>query len=171
MSADILSDPTHPHGTAEGFARGCRGSHCPAPVTCRVVHLRYHGDFGFRRAIDSGMTPEAVLAAEAEDARRAAEEERAAKRRRPGPRAKASTGDRRPAANRARAATRVLVPRESLRALLDEGLTDAEIGARLGFSRRQVAGARTTAKWARNPERKDRTTSHEAPAPSGASSS
>lgn len=61
MSADILSDPCYPHGTAEGFANGCRGSHCPAPVICREVHFRYQGDYAFRKAIDAGEKPADII--------------------------------------------------------------------------------------------------------------
>ena len=60
MTADILSDPAHPHGTPEGFAKGCRGSHCPAPMSCRDVHSRYQGDYGFRKAYDAGTAPEKI---------------------------------------------------------------------------------------------------------------
>lgn len=70
MSADILSDPTHPHGTTEGLRLGCSTVHCPAPVSCREVHYLYHGDLAFRRAIDAGLTPtEAIEAAKAKATR------------------------------------------------------------------------------------------------------
>lgn len=66
MSADILSTPGFPHGTPDGFRAGCRGSHCPAVVACRVVHRRYQGDFRFRRLFDAGFSLERI--AEVEEA-------------------------------------------------------------------------------------------------------
>jgi hypothetical protein len=61
MSADILSDPDFPHGSTEGYSRGCKGANCPALIACRDVHFRYAGDYDFRRAVDGGMTPAEVV--------------------------------------------------------------------------------------------------------------
>ncbi|KQQ65053.1 hypothetical protein ASF63_13865 [Microbacterium sp. Leaf320] len=78
MSADILSDPTYPHGTKTGFQSGCHGSHCPGAMTCRDVHTRYQGDYGFRKLIDAGVTPEQIIDQERRAAKAAEEAARAA---------------------------------------------------------------------------------------------
>lgn len=171
MSADILSDPTHPHGTSEGYRLGCRGSHCPAPITCREFHVRYQGDYTFRKQVDAGASAADIIAADQERAAQDAEAERKARRARGGPRAGASVGDRRGAANRARAGESALIPRDTLSALLKEGLTDRQIADRLGFERRQVTGTRNAAGLPRNPDRNRRPVRTEAPATAGASSS
>ncbi|MFJ6429691.1 hypothetical protein [Microbacterium maritypicum] len=161
MTADIITDTTYPHGTAEGFMNGCRGSHCPAPMACRDVHTRYNGDFAFRRQINAGATPVEIVAAEEEQAREAARAELAAKKAEGGALQSAETREaareRHNAARRAKRAAnlipqKALIPRDKLAALLDEGLTDRQIGERLGFTRRQIAGARNTAKLPRNPD-------------------
>jgi len=64
MSA-ALFDPEFPHGTVQGFNEGCRGSQCPAPVECRTVHMRYSGDYGFRKRIDAGMSVSEIVEIEA----------------------------------------------------------------------------------------------------------
>jgi hypothetical protein len=162
MNADIITDASFPHGTPQGYGLGCHGSHCPSEIPCRDVHTRYNGDYSFRRQYDTGMTALDIITLEREQAEQAA-------RARPGTRAKASTGDRRAAANRSRADNLALIPRNTLRQLLDEGLTDAQIGQRLGLTRRQVTGTRAKTGWAHNPDRNRRTTTP-APATMGASS-
>lgn len=72
---DLLFDDAFPHGTLDGYAAGCRGGRCPAPVRCRDVHLRYQGDFAFRRQLQSGLSPAAIIEAER---RRAAQQRRPA---------------------------------------------------------------------------------------------
>jgi len=170
MTADIITDTTYPHGTSEGFMNGCRGSHCPAPMACRDVHVRYNGDFAFRRQINAGTTLTEIIAAEEEQAREAAEAELKAKRARPGPRATPAPNDRRAAANKARAQDGALIPRHQLRELLNQGLTDREIADKLGLHRRQVTGSRRNAGYERNPDRNRRPAPNPAPATTGASS-
>lgn len=73
---DLLADG-FPHGTVEGFNQGCRGSQCPAVIQCRVVQLRYAGDYGFRKRLDAGMSVDEIVAAERVDAAVAVERVRA----------------------------------------------------------------------------------------------
>lgn len=152
MSANIIHDGNFPHGTPNGYNLGCHGSHCPSVIPCRDVHTRYRGDWAFRKLIDAGMTVEQIAAEEEKQAQEAAHAALRAKRARPGPRAGASTGDRRGAANKARTGEGTLIPRHVLRELLNQGLTDREIADKLGLHRRQVTGTRNTAGWARNPD-------------------
>lgn len=149
MNADTLFSPTFPHGTPDGYGRGCHGSHCPAVIPCRVVYRRYAGDYSFRKMIDAGDSLEVILERDAEAARVA----RDALKRRPGPRAKAKPGDRRAEANRLRGG-QPLIPRDTLKALIDEGLTDRQIAERLGLARRQVAGTRNNAGFPPNRDQK-----------------
>ena len=174
MNADIITDTTYPHGTIEGFQGGCNTAHCPAEVSCRTVHTRYVGDWAFRRQINAGMTPTEIVAAERKQAQEAAVADLRAKKAK-GSQRSAETRDaareRHNAARRAKRAAnlipqKALIPRDKLAALLDQGLTDRQIGERLGFTRRQVAGARNTAKLPRNPDSNRRP----APATTGASS-
>ncbi|TFD27482.1 hypothetical protein [Cryobacterium cryoconiti] len=55
---DLYSDD-FPHGTPDGFEQGCRGSACPNQttdaMTCRKAHMRYQGDYQYRKAIDAGQ--------------------------------------------------------------------------------------------------------------------
>lgn len=129
MTADILTDPTHPHGTPEGFANGCRGSHCPAPMACRDVHARYQGDYGFRKKLDAGMTPAEILESE-----RPAPKVTARATRSPAPvkTAKKPEPKGRPKSKH----------RERVRELHAEELLDCEIAEKIGLSRRQVASIR-----------------------------
>lgn len=168
MNADIITDTTYPHGTIEGFQDGCNTAHCPAGVSCRTVHTRYVGDYAFRRQINAGMTPAEIVAAEQKQAQEAAQADLRAERARPGVRAGASQGDRRAAANRARSDGLALIPRHTLRELLNAGLTDREIADKLGLHRRQVTGSRRNAGYERNPDRNRRP--NPAPATTGASS-
>ena len=78
MHAFDLIDDSFPHGTPEGFRQGCRGSACPAPLSCRAVNTRYSGDFTFRRLIDSGMRLEEILERDAAEHVGARERDRAA---------------------------------------------------------------------------------------------
>ena len=168
MNADIITDTTYPHGTIEGFEGGCNTAHCPAEVSCRTFHTRYVGDWAFRRQINAGMTPVEIVAAERKQAQEAADADLTAKRARPGARARASHEDRRAAANKARGDGLALIPRHTLRELLNAGLTDREIADKLGLHRRQVTGSRRNAGYERNPDRNRRP--NPAPASTGASS-
>ncbi|WP_147251258.1 hypothetical protein [Microbacterium sp. H6] len=170
MNADIITDTTYPHSTVEGFQGGCNTAHCPAEVSCRTVHTRYVGDWAFRRQVNAGKTPAEIVAAEEEEARETARADLKAKRARPGVRAGASREDRRAAANRARGDGLALIPRHTLRELLNAGLTDREIATKLGLNRRQVTGSRRNAGYERNPDRNRRPTPNPAPATLGASS-
>lgn len=148
MSADILTDGSHPHGTVAGFQKGCRSAACPAPVSCREVHTRYNGDYGFRRAIDSGMTPTEALEQERQRAVSAS------------PRVLGKRTSRRQYVRRT-PGTANSPYQKAIKELLDQGLTDAEIAAKLGKTRDQICASRNFMELP--PNRK-------APASSGASS-
>jgi hypothetical protein len=62
-ASDLLVDE-FPHGTVEGYERGCHGGICPAPIACVKVWMRYRSDMTFRRQIDAGFTLEQIIAAE-----------------------------------------------------------------------------------------------------------
>lgn len=174
MNADIITNTTYPHGTIEGFQDGCNTAHCPAEVSCRTVHTRYAGDWTFRRHINAGMTPAEIVAIEQKQAQEAADADLRAKKTERDQRsteARDAARERHNVARRAKRAAnlipeKALIPRDKLAELLGEGLTDRQIGERLGFTRRQVAGARNTAKLPRNPDSNRRP----APATTGASS-
>jgi hypothetical protein len=68
MSILKLIEDGFEHGTVRGFAEGCRGAHCPSEVSCRTVHMRYSGDYSFRKRIDAGMTVAEILELEASEA-------------------------------------------------------------------------------------------------------
>ncbi|MFJ4997132.1 hypothetical protein ACIP5T_03205 [Microbacterium sp. NPDC088619] len=170
MNADIITDLDYPHGTADGFKQGCNTSHCPSEVTCRTVHTRLAGDWAFRRQFESGMTPLEIVTLERKQAQEAAEAAQTARKARPGVRASGSPEDRLAAANKARSDGLALIPRHTLRELLNQGLTDREIADKLGLTRRQVTGTRGNAGWERNPDRKGRTFAKTAPAKVGAES-
>lgn len=150
MSSRILFDAEFPHGEPDGYSRGCRGAHCPAIVSCRDVHQRYAADWSFRSRIDAGM---AAVEIESE-----AEREREAARRAV---ADAKTAARRLATNEARKAARqahtkpqtqrTLVPALLVKDLHTEGLTDTQIGERLGFTRKQINDARRKLNLPPNP--------------------
>ncbi|ARC56021.1 hypothetical protein AS850_02900 [Frondihabitans sp. 762G35] len=54
MSGRDFEADDFPHGTLEGYARGCRGTHCEATgMTCSETQRRYQGDWQFRRALDA----------------------------------------------------------------------------------------------------------------------
>jgi len=74
---DIIDD-SFPHGTPRGYADGCRSAACPAVISCRDVHRRYSGDWGFRKLVDAGLSLEEILAKEAADKAAARERARAA---------------------------------------------------------------------------------------------
>lgn len=155
MNAAILHDTTFPHGSPDGFTAGCHGAHCPAPVACRDVYRRYNGDWSFRKKIDAGATPVDIVAEEAERERVAAEEERAARRKakarqRPKsqPKPKRSTYPRR----------QITGPTTHLQVAVTEmhaqGLTDSEIGEKLGKNREQIRSTRRHLELPLNPAKR-----------------
>jgi hypothetical protein len=76
---EILSD-TFPHGTPDGARMGCRTTHCPSPIPCRVVAVRYAGDHVFRTRVDSGWSAADIAAADVAEAAAAKEAAQAARR-------------------------------------------------------------------------------------------
>lgn len=171
MNADIITDLAYPHGTADGFRSGCNTSHCPSEVTCRTVHTRYNGDWAFRRQIHAGMTPLEIVTLERAQAQEAAEAERAQRSRE----TREAARERHNATRRHNRAANLipqaaLIPRHTLRELLNQGLTDREIGVKLGLTRRQVTGARNSAGWERNPDTNRRAYVKTAPVEAGAES-
>lgn len=122
MNASIIYDPRFPHGTPEGYREGCRGSHCPAEMSCREVHRRYVGDFRFKRRFDEGMTPAEIAAAEAAEVVK------------PKPKPKPKRKRRIPGSDPERLAL--------IRSLHAEGLQDQQIGKRLGIGARRVCELR-----------------------------
>ena len=61
MSTLDLLDDSFPHGTPDGYRKGCRTAACPALIPCRTVHTRYAGDYTFKRRLDSGMPHAEIL--------------------------------------------------------------------------------------------------------------
>lgn len=60
-TADLLEDG-FPHAEPRGYDRGCRlGSHCPGIAevgwSCEDAHIRYQGDYGYRRRVDDDWSP------------------------------------------------------------------------------------------------------------------
>lgn len=60
MSTTDLYTEDFPHGTPKGYELGCRGAACPnqqsTELTCRQAHMKYQGDYAYRKAIDAGET-------------------------------------------------------------------------------------------------------------------
>lgn len=129
MSADILYNPDFPHGTLDGYRAGCRAGRCPTAITCRDVKRRYAGDYAFARMIDDGMTVDEIVAAEHAAAEAAREAKRARKPKRV---ARPFQLDRTPNTDLQRA----------VHELHAQGLTDKEIGAKLGKTRDHVSKVR-----------------------------
>lgn len=49
--ADLLVDG-FPHGTPDGYDRGCRGRICPAEEqSCQRAHVRFQGDYTYRQQV------------------------------------------------------------------------------------------------------------------------
>lgn len=65
MSTLDLLDDSFPHGTPDGYRRGCRTAACPAALPCRDVYTRYIGDFSFARLINAGVPLAEILEREA----------------------------------------------------------------------------------------------------------
>lgn len=59
--ADLYVDG-FPHGTAQGYQQGCRGSACPAKVefgqSCREASIRLASDWGYRKLVQRGASVE-----------------------------------------------------------------------------------------------------------------
>lgn len=164
MNADIITDLHYPHGTVEGFQNGCTTNHCPADVTCKTYYTRINGDYAFRRQIESGMTAIEIVTLErkqAQEAAHAAQEAEKAERARRSTETREAARERHNATRRANRAANLipqkqLIPRHQLQELLKRGLTDNQIGEHLGYTRRQVAGARNSAGLERNPDTRRR---------------
>lgn len=64
--ADRLED-SFPHGTRQGYDRGCRGGFCPAGeehgLSCRRARSLAAGDYRYQKLAKSGATPAAIAAA------------------------------------------------------------------------------------------------------------
>lgn len=78
MSTLDLLDDSIPHGTPDGYRRGCRTIACPAVIPCRTVHTRYAGDYTFAKRLDSGMTLAEILELDAAAKAQARQRDRAA---------------------------------------------------------------------------------------------
>lgn len=135
MSSSILHDPTFPHGTPDGFREGCAGSACPAPVPCRAVHMRYNGDYGFRKRIDAGEPAVDIIEAEKATAAAVKRAEAAAER-------AARLRVKKVKKPKPATSPRVWFPYGELRAMHAAGLTDTDMMSRLGKSRQSVGDAR-----------------------------
>ncbi|MFJ6427510.1 hypothetical protein [Microbacterium maritypicum] len=131
MNADIITDTTYPHSTIEGFQGGCNTAHWPAEVSCRTVHTRYVGDWAFRRQINAGMTPAAIVAAE--------KPELPVRARKPAPAPKAPTRKPKPSQRPSGSAHAGRV-----RELHGQGMLDKEIAEQIGIGRRTVTTIRDT---------------------------
>ena len=95
MSALDMLEDGFPHGTVDGYTRGCRTNHCPAPITCSVVRTRYVSDWAFRKRVDAGWTAEQITEQDAVEAEAARVVARAvARREREKARAKAARAKR-----------------------------------------------------------------------------
>lgn len=71
-TADLMEDG-FPHGSREGFERGCRsGGACMGPLeglpTCKDAFARSRSDMHYRRRIDAGMSVQAIAAEDRADA-------------------------------------------------------------------------------------------------------
>jgi hypothetical protein len=79
MTAAVHFDPDFPHGTVEGYDRGCRGNICPAKEqygwTCARARERFNGDHQWRSWVLAGLTLEQIAVADREAS--ATEKERA----------------------------------------------------------------------------------------------
>ncbi|GAA4774399.1 hypothetical protein [Microbacterium gilvum] len=64
MTLVAMIEDGFPHGTVEGFRLGCKGSICPAPLSCAAFSVRYRGDYAFAKAVDGGESVESILARE-----------------------------------------------------------------------------------------------------------
>lgn len=163
---DLLEDG-FPHGTLEGYERGCHGEICPSKGehgwSCAGAVIRYRGDWVFRKRVDAGMGPAeiAVLDREEAEAARLAERE-ALKAERAAARAvlaaasevakaKPSTPRREPQGRVRRRFTDAEV--EQVRALNEAGRNDSEIAREMGRAVNAVRGVRTRLQLPRRTDR------------------
>lgn len=146
MSSRIILDDTFPHGSPGGYQAGCHGARCPAVMSCRDVHVRYRGDWNFRKLVDAGLTPTEIIAQEAQ---KRAEDARKARQAPPGG---VKRPDGRTAANGRQAGILLKADADAFRAAHAEGLTDTKIGERLNLTRQQVRDARRTLQLLINPD-------------------
>lgn len=138
MTANIIHDPSFPHGDRSGYGLGCRGAHCPADVACRDVHRRYISDWAYRKQIDSGMNAVQIAQAEQEAVEAALNARKAATR-------TAATLRHNEARRKARTTTTRAAQSPHTATIIrlhTDGLLDAEIGRHIGLGRRQVTTLR-----------------------------
>jgi hypothetical protein len=128
---DILSD-SFPHGTPDGHRLGCRTTHCPSPIACRVVAVRYAGDHRFRTRFVSGWSAADIAAADVAEAAAAKEAARAA-RRKPKP-----VKVKSPRGTRVSPSPWTIADLQTLRERHAAGDVDPEIAAVLGVSEERV---------------------------------
>lgn len=61
MSSMDLFEDGFPHSTPAGYEAGCRGSHCPGKdehgFSCSEAHVRYAGDYSYRKLVEAGVGP------------------------------------------------------------------------------------------------------------------
>lgn len=158
MNSHIIHDPNFPHGSPDGFQKGCHGSHCPATVKCIDVHIRYVGDWTFRKALDAGMTAAEFVATEQERAQEAAQAGKETRQAQTREAARARHNEARRQRREAKKPTRQLVRdgvirtelQAQIHALHRRGRTDGEIGLELGKTREQVKAIRGALKFAPN---------------------
>lgn len=136
MNSTILFATDFPHGTPDGYAKGCKGAHCPtSDAPCRDVYARFQGDYSFRKRVHAGENPATIIREElaAAEAVRVAEKE-AARRARMKPKVAAA-----PKRHQRPRSTNYV---EQVVALHATGLTDTQIATRMGLERYQVAASR-----------------------------
>lgn len=60
-----------PHGTIEGYRRGCTGKICRGTedvgISCSAIYTRYMSDWSFKKRLDSGMQYAEIASLEAEE--------------------------------------------------------------------------------------------------------
>lgn len=68
MSSMDLYEDGFPHSTKQGYQQGCRGNACPGKLehgfSCAEAHTRYQGDYGYRKKVDAGLSPQLIAAEE-----------------------------------------------------------------------------------------------------------
>lgn len=142
-TGDMLA-PDFPHGTVDGYRRGCRGSMCAAAIGCRDVYRRYQGDFSFRRLVDAGMTVAEIAAqdeAEREAAAQRDKEAARAQRRAEAAAARAAQAKTRKKAERRERAQRPTIAADVAR-LHAEGLNDRQIANTINANASYVGNVR-----------------------------
>lgn len=69
MSTLDLMEDGFPHGTRAGYQQGCHSKGaCMGPLdglmTCVEANMRYASDFGYRKKVDAGVTPQQIAEAD-----------------------------------------------------------------------------------------------------------